>query len=102
MGESNNVRVGQTATDEYAVHQFKDYVSGDSAIFECELQSDLAPSGSVVCLQIYNHDSSEWETIDSNNSASADTDFTLNAEIIDLTNYKDNNIVTCRVYQNAT
>jgi len=63
------------------------------------LQSDYAPSESTVYLQIYNYNSTTWETIDSDNGEDADTDFELTAPIADLTNYKDNGIMTCRIYQ---
>ena len=40
------------------------------------------------------------ETIDSDNSTAEDTNFTLTAEILDLTNYKDvSNVSSCRVWQ---
>jgi len=55
---------------------------------------------STVFLQIYNRDTTTWETIDSDNSTAADTDFILTADMADLTDYKDNNnVIVCRVYQ---
>jgi hypothetical protein len=60
----------------------------------------LAPSLSTVYLQIYNTSSDEWETVDSDNSSNADTDFSLIASMEDLTNYKNiSNVISCRVYQ---
>ena len=103
VSAKDDVRVGQTATDEFAIHQFKDYV-GDSpsANLEWEGQSDLAPSSSTVLLQIYNRDTLAWETVDSDNTTAADTDFSLIANIADLTNYKDESkTIACRVYQEA-
>jgi hypothetical protein len=102
VSSKNDVRVGQTATGEYAIHQYKDFVSGEvsSVNIETELQSNLAPSSSAVYLQVYNRVSSEWETLDSNNSASANTDFTLSYALSSLENFKDEHgVISCRVYQ---
>lgn len=100
---SNNVRVSQGATGEFAVHQFKDFVGGTTnATFECEVQTNCPPSLSTVYLQIYNRVLEEWETIDSDNSSNEDTDFTLSGNVADLSDYKDGNtVVSCRVYQEA-
>jgi len=55
-----------------------------------------------VYLQIYNHNTLSWDTIDSDNASPANADFDLEANVGDLTNYKDgSNIVSCRVYQQA-
>lgn len=98
--DDDAVRVSQQAdVGDYAVHQFKDIIVGDSATFHCNLQSNLAPSVSTVYLQIYNHNTPGWETIDSDGASPANTDFDLQALVADLTNYKDGNEVTCRVYQ---
>lgn len=96
----DNIRVGQTATSEYAIHQFKDFASTETrCTLEWYGQTDLAPSSSTVYLQIYNT-STGWETVDSDNSTDADTNFTLTASIPDLTNYKNgSNVIACRVYQ---
>ncbi len=101
VSTKNDVRVGQTATAEYAVHLFKDFMSVENkCMIECELQTNVAPSSSTVYLQIYNRNSSEWETIASDNTSAADTDFGLGASVADLTNYKDgNSVISCRVYQ---
>jgi len=57
---------------------------------------------STVYLQIYNHNTLSWDTIDSDNASPANADFDLEANVGDLTNYKDgSNIVSCRVYQQA-
>jgi len=96
----NDVRVGQTATDEYAIHQFKDYVAGSACDLEWEGQTNCPPSLSTVYLQIFNHNTPAWETVDSDSTTAEDTDFTLSGNIPDLTNYKSvNNVINCRVYQ---
>jgi hypothetical protein len=57
---------------------------------------------STIYLQIFNRDTPTWETVDSDNSSAADTDFILTANIPDLTNYKDaNGVIVCRIYQLA-
>ena len=95
----NDVRVGQTATSQYAIHQFKDFAPTTSGTLEWEGQTNMAPSLSTVYLQIYNR-STGWETVDSDNSSSVDTDFTLTAYVGDFTNYKDGSgVISCRVYQ---
>lgn len=99
----NDVRVAQTGLLEYMVHQFKNFCGSYMLCqLECELQTSLDPSVSTVYLQIYNRNTSEWETVDFDNSSPVDTDFTLNANIPDLTNYKnESNVISCRVYQQA-
>lgn len=101
VATKNDVRVNQAATSEYALHQFKDYVGASNAAnLEWEGQTNLAPSSSTVILQIYNQNTPAWETVDSDNTSLADTDFSLIADIADLTNYKDaENVISCRVYQ---
>lgn len=103
VATKNNVRVSQNATDEYAIHQYKNFVGGENTAFlEWEGQTNCGPSFSTVYLQIYNRDSPAWETVDSDNSSPVDTDFTLSGEILDLTNYKDGSqVISCRIYQLA-
>jgi len=103
VATDNGIRVGQSATAEFMLHQFKDFVGEHGS---CTLtwngQSTLAPSTSPVFLQVFNRNLSAWETVVSNNEASADTDFTLTFEMLDLTNHKDaSNVIACRVYQGA-
>jgi len=104
VATKNNVRVGQTATDDFAIHQYKDFVGANSSCtLEWEGQSSLAPSSSIIKLQIYNQDSPGWEDVDSDNTTNADTDFTLSGNVPDLTDYKDTSgVVSCRVYQDTT
>ena len=85
------------------IHQFKNFLgTGGAATLEWEGQTSLAPSSSTVYLQIYNRNSAEWDTVDSDNSSPVDTDFILTVDIGDLTDYKDgSNVVSCRVYQEA-
>ena len=97
----NGVRVGQVAGESYyAIHQFRDYVGpATQCTLLANLQSDMAPSVSPVVLQIYNYDGDEWETLDTEDAADADTDFELTSPVADLTNYRDGSLITCRIYQ---
>ena len=95
-------RVSQISYGDYAIHLFKRLVAGSKATIKSNVRSNIAPSESTVYLQIYNHDSDTWVTIDSDGATVADTDFDLEAVVADLTNYKDlENLVSCRVYQEA-
>jgi len=60
--------------------------------------------GVEVQLQIYNRTSGEWETIDTNNTSLADTNFTLTSFVdSNLSDYFDADYwVSCRIYQQAT
>lgn len=100
VNASDSDRVGQEST-QYAVHLFKDYIGNEPNFrIRCELRSTLAPSSSTVYLQIYNRNSSTWETLTSNNTSPADADFTLQYDIASVTNYVDTNkLISCRVYQ---
>lgn len=64
-------------------------------------KSTKAPSSGTVYLQIWNKTSSAWETLDSNNSAAANTDFTLTGgKTTSLSDYyQTGNKVVFRVYQ---
>ena len=104
VGADNGTRVNQQAYGMYAIHQFiKDATGYASASITWNGQSDLAPSTASVILEIFNHNSSAWEQLDSDSSSSANTDFNLTANIADLTNYKaaGTNEISCRVYQLA-
>jgi len=103
VATKDDIRVDQTGIQQNIIHQFKDFVGGAGGCsLECELQSDLAPSSSAVYLQVYNQNSTTWETVDSDNATGANTDFILTAIIADATNYKDaGGLVSCRVYQEA-
>lgn len=97
--------VTQTATDQYSVFEFKNKgnASTDNIVVTWIGQSNIAPTTSPVYLQIYNRNSSTWETLDSNNSALANTNFPLTgSKTSSLSNYYDgSNWVSCRVYQLA-
>ena len=101
VGTNDTIRVSQSATEQYAIHQFKDYTENNSALLTWDGQTNVPCNESTVYLQIY-HRSTGWETVDSDSLSGADTDFELQAEISDLTNYKDGSgIICCRIYQQA-
>lgn len=56
---------------------------------------------SPIFLQVFNQNSTQWETLDYDNTQSPDTDYILNGSVTsNLSNYYDsNNQVTCRIYQ---
>ncbi len=102
VNTDDGVRVAQSASGgEYAIHQFKDFVGAAiSATLEWQGQTNQACFLSPVLLQIYNHNTTTWDTIDTDNTTTINVDFTLGATVSDLTDYKDgNNVISCRVYQ---
>jgi hypothetical protein len=100
VATKNNVYVEQDTTGEYAIHEFKDFIASNGRmVFEWYGKSNVAPSSSVVKLQIYNHDSNLWEDVDSDNTTAEDTNFSLYGDIADATNYRSGDVVTCRVWQ---
>ena len=103
VATKDDTRVGQTGKDMYMLHQFKDYIGAITRIkLEWEGQTSQDPSVETVYLQIYNRDTTTWDTVDFDNSSAVNTDFILTADISDLTDYKDsNNVISCRVYQSA-
>lgn len=96
----NSVFVGQTASGEYAIHKWNDYAATNSCTFTEKGRTNQACWLSPVVLQIYNFDTSTWETLDTDSTTAAGTLFTLTAYKADLTNYKDGSDYThCRSYQ---
>lgn len=98
-------RVSQEATGEFAAFLFKDkHTQQEQVSVTWNGQSSRAPSDSTVYLQIYNRNTPAWETLDSNSSAAANTDFDLSGIVSsDLGYYFDANFwIACRVYQEAS
>jgi hypothetical protein len=64
-------------------------------------KSTVAPTSAIVYLQVYNYDSTTWETIDSDSTTAVDTDFDLTAIInVSVGDYYDaDNWLAFRVYQ---
>jgi len=102
VSTKNDVYVRQSAVGEYAIHQFKDYIDGNSYSVEIEARSNCNADLSTIYLQVYNINTSSWETIDSNNTVEAGAEFTMTASKDGIGDYKDdNNIVSFRIYQEA-
>lgn len=102
VATNDATRVGITGGG-YNAHLYK-YVhtnSTDQISVSWDGQTDLAPTTSTVYLQIYNRNSTTWETLDSDNTSSANTDFTLSgSKTTSLSDYYDgNNMISVRVYQ---
>ena len=103
VNEDDGTRVGQTATSQHAIHEFKDFVGDETAVtLLWNGQSTQAPSVSTVYLQIYNQNTTEWDAVDNDSTTAADTDFDLTGAIADLTDYKSDGMISCRVYQEMT
>jgi len=85
------------------IHQFKNFVGAETSVTVTSVsQSTQALSTSTAYLQIYNLNTTTWDAVDNDNTTAANTNFTLEGDIADLTNYKDDsNVITCRVYQEA-
>ena len=103
VSSNNTVRVAQTGTSQFMIHQFKDFVGYNTrCTLTCDLQTTYLPSSSTVYLQIFNRTSGEWDEVDTDVASPVNEDFTLTGQVADLTNYKDaSNIISCRVYQEA-
>jgi hypothetical protein len=115
----DEAEVCQSATDEYAIHEFKDYAGlATKCTLEWYGQTSVDPATSPVYLQVYNQNTDAWETLDQvpalfggalavyggdydhYGSPGADTNFSLFAHIDDLTNYlTPGKTLSCRVYQ---
>ena len=85
--------------DEYAIHQFIDFVgSNTSAALEWYGRTNVASTSQTAYLQIYNNNTSLWEEVANNSGAAADEDFTLSGNVT-LTDYVIDGLIYCRVYQ---
>lgn len=65
------------------------------------VKSDVSPSESIVYLQIWNKDTLDWQTIDTENTANSSEEFILTARITENLSYYygDDYVVSVRVYQ---
>jgi hypothetical protein len=89
--------VEQTGFGQYAIHQYKDFAAGIQGNFVWIGQTS---SSFPIVLQIFNHNTGLWETLDTNVAPPIDTDFVLTGYIPVLTNYKDGQgLTSCRIYQ---
>lgn len=104
VASDDNVNyVTQTATDpDYAIHQAKWSTTAPSVDVLWNGQSDLAPSSSIVKLQVYKVAApAGWIDLDSDSGTPANTDFDLTYNDLATADYLDSGVITFRVYQNA-
>lgn len=101
VASSDDSRVTTTGTGTaYVIQQFKSNVGSAASVnIRWEGQTKVAASASTVYLQCYNKNTSTWDTMTSNSTASANTDFVMTYGLSNLTNYADGGVLTCRVYQ---
>src|SRR6185295_16206573 len=95
----------QSATDQYSIFEFKNKGNAitDNIVVTWIGQSNIAPTISTIYLQIYNRNSATWETVASNSTAGANSDFSLSVtKTTGLSNYYNGSLwVSFRVYQLA-
>lgn len=106
VGTDNDTYVDLVGTQQYFEFLFKEPNdnSTDSFRITWKGKSSVAPSSYPVYLQIYNRTTTSWTTLTSNNSASANTKFTLTHDITtSMSDYYDaNHVISARVYQDIT
>jgi hypothetical protein len=103
----NEVFVCQSATGQYSEFLFKnrDLDSSSYVTLTWEGKASLAPSLYTVFLQAYNRTLTSWVTVDSNNLAGADSEFTMGGTLpigggYTLADFEDaNGFIACRIYQ---
>lgn len=103
VATKDSVYVDQEATNQIAIHQFKNYVGASTkCVLRWSGKTDLSGSIRPIYLEIYNRISGVWDSIASNNDVSSGVDFELVGSITDLSPYIDGSkVISCRVYQNA-
>lgn len=105
VGTDNAVRVGITSVlgSTHNIHLYKFLATANTKGITVTWngQTTLAPSAATVYLQIWNNNSSAWETLASGSSSSVNTDFTLTGSIkVNNSYYYDGSLyVYARVYQ---
>jgi hypothetical protein len=94
--------VGQQGggTGHYLIQQYKRTVTASFATIKVTFQTGLTTTTSTVYFQLFNRSTGNWETIDTESSEVADTDFVLKDIKSDLSDYQNVNDIICfRVYQ---
>ncbi len=104
VADDDDTNVDLLGTEQYNIFLFKVHNENNTEepfVITWKGLSTLASSDSDILLQIYNRTTDEWETIDTESSANANTEFTLSAGIsTSLSDYYDNDyLISCRVYQ---
>ena len=100
VSSDNAVRVGQSGSEGYAIHEFKVDATTGSAVVTWNGQTSIACSVFPVFLQVYTL-SGGWETLDYDDTTIADFDFELIGNIANIADYVNGGYMACRVYQYA-
>lgn len=101
----NNIYVSQEATNIPSIHFFKNYNTNNDNTSITTItwtgQASYGPNLITVFLQVYNQNSSLWETVDFDGTTLANTNFTLTKLInTNISDYYDSKFrISCRVYQ---
>jgi len=99
----NDVYVSQSAFTEYGIYEFKDQHTSviEAPTVIAKVRSTIATTSVTAYLQIYNRDTTTWETLDSDSTTAADTKFTLTGtQHHNLDKYYDiNKWISYRLYQ---
>lgn len=95
MGENNIVFLFQKDTQAGSASPFNITWKGESTI---------APSSKPVVLQVYNHNTSSWDTLDTDDSTAADTGIVLTAAVNSgfAVYYDTDKFISVRVYQDVS
>jgi len=104
--EQNDAQfVDQTATDEYAIHQFRKQHINNTDVVDVlvDIRSLIGAVAETIYLQVLNRNSGIWETLSSNNTALVNQEFTLTGKITSNISYyySVSFWVAFRVYQYA-
>lgn len=85
------------------IHQFKNFVGASTQVqLNWKGKSTQDSSLEPILLQIFNQQSSLWQTVASDAKSLPGVDVTLTASILDTSFYKDaDSLITCRVCQEA-
>lgn len=102
MASDDNANYVNVDGNNFLIHQYEyTNTNGTQAVTATwNGQTTTAPSSKTVYLQIWNYTTSAWETLTSNSSTAANTDFTLSAtKNSSMSDYYSGNVVIFRVYQ---
>lgn len=102
VATNDGTRVSATGGG-YVIHQFRLRSTNNTAgiLTTWQGRASIPPTAKAVRLQIYNYNTTAWETLVSNTTATSNQDFTLTASVqTNIANYYGvDNEITLRVYQ---
>lgn len=101
VATDNGIYVAQTGANNLIFeYKYENANSTDPVTITWNGKTTVATSTRTAYLQIWNYNTSAWETLASNSTTSANTDFTLSAiQNTSMSNYYSGGIITARVYQ---